>query len=172
MKPWFMILVSISAAAIWTDCVQAQPNSQQPPTKVGMIYVVGNDVTQDRVILQTIGLYPSQPFRHADLKTAEQKLRRLGIFDANPDTQPTVEVIPSPDDAGVFKDILVRVKETQTGRFAIWAGFEASGRVVLRFELEEKNLDPLKIPMSMADIWDGRASRGAAHALRIRLTLR
>jgi outer membrane protein assembly factor BamA len=166
----FSIVSALICVVLAADSALAQGGADEA-AKIGKIYVVGNDVTQDRVILQTIAMYPGQTLRMADVLAAERKLKSLGIFDANPESAPSIEVIDSKADGlGVYKDLLVRVKETQTGRFALGAGFNSKGLVV-RIDLEERNLDPFRFPASRADLWERRAFRGAGKTVRLKITL-
>src|SRR5260370_21779105 len=68
---------------------------EMQPAKVGIIDIVGNDVTQERVIRRVIGLYPGQDLRYPELRIAENDLARLGIFHIDPDKgiRPTLTVL-------------------------------------------------------------------------------
>jgi len=104
---------------------------------VGRIIIEGNTVTQDRVILNELGLRPGQILQYPMLKQAEMNLLRRGIFDA--ENPPTVEVIPNESD-GVYKDIRVRVNETRTGQFRIGTGANLSSEVTGSITQNEKNI--------------------------------
>jgi hypothetical protein len=84
--------------------------ASQPAARVGEIRIVGNENTSDDIILKGIALLPGQVLNYDDLKKAERKLERLGLFelDAEKGVRPTITVINSD---GLFKDILVTVKE-------------------------------------------------------------
>jgi outer membrane protein assembly complex protein YaeT len=144
---------------------------EQPPepNKVGMIYIAGNDVTQDRVILRLLNLYPGQTLRYPELELGKAALIRSNLFEMKDEaSRPSVEVIPTNmDDNGVYKDILVRVKETQTGSFMIGAGINSNTGLMGNIVLNERNFDLFKVPNSLADVWDGRAFRGAGEEFRL-----
>ena len=137
------------------------------PAKVGNVYIVGNDVTQDHVIRRTVGLYPGQYLRYPEVKLAENNLARLGIFEVNPEggVRPTVTVIEDTD--SIFKDIVVNVKETHTGSLLFGAGINSDAGLVGSIVLNEKNFDIFRVPTSMNDIWEGRAFRGGGQEFRI-----
>lgn len=136
--------------------------------KVGQVIVVGNEVTQDRVIRRVLGLYPGQTLRYPELREAERNLARLNIFEVKPDQgiRPTVTVL-DPDSPGEYKDVLVQVKETHTGSFMIGAGVNSDNGIVGSIVLNERNFDIFRFPTSVADIFEGRAFRGAGQELRI-----
>jgi outer membrane protein assembly complex protein YaeT len=136
-------------------------------TKVGEIIVVGNTVTQDRVIRRMLqGLQPGQVLHYPELKIAERDLARLNIFEMNPEKgiRPTLQVLDSP---GPFKDILVKVEETRTGSLMLGAGINSDNGFVGSIVLNERNFDLFRWPTSFADFFDGRAFRGAGQELRI-----
>jgi outer membrane protein assembly complex protein YaeT len=138
----------------------------QPQSKVGEVIIVGNTVTQDRVIRRMLGIYPGQVLRYPELRIAEQQLARLSIFEMNPDLgiRPTVQALDSP---GEFKDVLVKVQETRTGSLMLGAGINSSSGVVGSIVLNERNFDLFRFPTSFADFFEGRAFRGAGQELRI-----
>lgn len=137
------------------------------PSKVGKIYVVGNEVTQSRVIMRSVGIYPGQYLRYPEIRQGENNLSRLGIFENNPETgvRPTITVIEDTD--SVFKDVVINVKETQTGSLMFGAGVNSDAGLVGSVVINEKNFDIFKLPTSWADIMDGRAFRGAGQEFRV-----
>lgn len=139
----------------------------KPLAYVGEVIIVGNTVTQDRVIRRMLqGLQPGQLLHYPELRDAERNLARLNIFEMNPElgVRPTVQDLPGP---GPFKDILVKVQETRTGSLMLGAGINSSNGLVGSIVLNERNFDLFRFPTSMADIWEGRAFRGAGQELRI-----
>jgi outer membrane protein insertion porin family len=142
--------------------------TQSPPSQVGKIYVVGNDVTQDRVILRLLGLYPGQTLRYPEVKIGEAAIARSNLFDIKgEETKPRIDVLEPTDGYGVYKDILVTVKETQTGSFMIGVGINSNAGLMGNIVLNERNFDLFRVPTSLADVWDGRAFRGAGQEFRI-----
>jgi outer membrane protein insertion porin family len=137
------------------------------PAKVGEVIIVGNTVTQDRVIRRMMqGIQPGQILRYPELRIAERDLARLAIFEMNPElgVRPTIQALDSP---GPFKDILVKVQETRTGSLMLGAGINSDNGVVGSIVLNERNFDLFRLPTSFADFFDGRAFRGAGQELRI-----
>src|SRR4029077_13948866 len=81
-------------------------------------------------------------------------------------TRPTVPAIPSHGNPDV-QDILIQVKETQTGSFQIGAGYNTDNGLVGTILLQERNLDITRLPTSWNDILEGKAFRGANQDFRI-----
>lgn len=137
------------------------------PSKVGNVYIVGNEVTQDRVIRRVVGIFPGQYLRYPEVRIGEANLARLGIFESNPETgsRPTITVIE--DGESQYKDVVINVKETQTGSLMFGAGVNSDAGLVGSIVLNEKNFDIFRVPRSWSDIVEGRAFRGAGQEFRL-----
>lgn len=139
----------------------------RPKAYVGEVIIVGNTVTQDRVIRRMLqGIQPGQVLRYPEIRIAERDLARLNIFEMAPEkgVRPTIQVLDNP---GPFKDILVKVEETRTGSLMLGAGVNSDNGLVGSIVLNERNFDIFRFPTSFADIFEGRAWRGAGQELRI-----
>jgi uncharacterized protein (TIGR03067 family) len=82
----------------------AAPGPGDPPVRVGQIFIVGNEKTPQEAVLALVPLYPGQVLTYADLRTAEQNLKRL--FNSA-----TVTVINAEASEGSFRDVLIAVQE-------------------------------------------------------------
>ena len=134
------------------------------PARVGRVIIEGNNITQDRVIMNQLDLRPGQVLQYPKLEDARMRLARLGIFDpANP---PTVTELPNELDSN-FKDILVQVNETRTGQFMIGGGVNSNAGLNGSIVINERNFDIARFPTSWDDFRTGRAFRGAGQELRL-----
>jgi outer membrane protein insertion porin family len=145
---------------------------EKPPARVGQIHIVGNDVTQDRVIRRVLGLYPGQVLRYPELRIAEMDLQRLNIFKVDPENgiKPTLRVLQTENSD--VQDILVEVQEAPTGMLMFGAGVNSNAAnggagLVGSIVLNERNFNLFRLPTSWADVMEGRAFRGAGQELRI-----
>lgn len=134
------------------------------PNRVGRVIIEGNDITQDRVILNQLDLRPGQIFQYPKLEDAQMRLARLGIFD--PEDPPSVTEVPTDFDSE-FRDIRVRVRETRTGQFMIGGGVNSNSGLNGSIVINEKNFDICRFPTSWDDFRYGRAFRGAGQELRL-----
>lgn len=75
---------------------------------VGQIFILGNTVTPDSIILEQLPLWSGGEFTLSDLRSAERNLARLNLFEANP--APLVRILDREDDSK-YKDIRVDVSE-------------------------------------------------------------
>lgn len=134
------------------------------PDRVGRIIIEGNTVTDQRVILNQLGLYPGQILQYPKLEQAKQNLMRLGLFDA--ETPPSVDVMPQEFDS-IYKDIRVRVKETRTGMVALAANVNSNAGLNGTLTINQRNFDILRVPTSLDDLFAGKAFRGGGQEMRI-----
>jgi outer membrane protein insertion porin family len=141
---------------------------ERPPATVGQIYVVGNTVTRQNVILRQVPLYPGQTLTYPDLRLAERNLAKLNIFTSNAETgvRPTVTVLDPEGDSAV-KDILVNVQEEPTGSLIFGVGVNSDAGLTGSIVLNERNFDITRPPTSFDDLLSGRAWRGAGQEFRI-----
>ncbi len=151
-------------------CLVHYQVTERAPAKVGQIWIIGNDVTRQNVILRQLpeGLSPGQTLQYPDLRLAERNLAKLGIFETNGETgvRPTVEVLNRDGDEE-YKDLLVRVQETKTGQLMFGVGVNSDAGLTGSIVLNEKNFDILRFPDSFDDLLAGRAFRGAGQEMRI-----
>jgi outer membrane protein assembly factor BamA len=149
---------------------EPRPNAQgvRAPDRVNQVVIIGNDVTKDRVIRRLLNFYPGQVLLYPELKIAENELRRLNIFENDPDKggPPTIEVLEN-DTGSEFKDVVVRVKETPTGSLLFGLGVNSDAGLVGSIVLNEKNFDICRPPTSFDDIWEYKGFRGAGQELRL-----
>lgn len=87
-----------------------------PTVLVGQIHIIGNTATPPRAILDHLGFAPGFPATAADLRRAERRLAKLGIFrvDRHRGIQPTVTFfidLEGTDVAKEVKDVIVIVEE-------------------------------------------------------------
>lgn len=160
-------IIAFIFAALLVNPGLAEAAKRKPIAFVGEVIIIGNTVTQDRVIRQELfRIQPGQILRPRQLRIAERKLAALGLFKVDPakKIRPTVQVLQSP---GPFKDILVKVEETSTRQWKVEAGLNVIGQPILRLIMKDRNFDPFRFPPSWDHIMDGIAFSGGGHRARI-----
>jgi len=104
-----------------------------PEVYVDRIDIAGNTKTRDKVIRRELRIEEQGLFSASGLQVSKQRVQRLGFFeDVNLATQ-----------RGVRNDllnVLVDVKEAQTGSFSVGAGFNSSTSIVGSARIQENNL--------------------------------
>lgn len=136
------------------------------PARVGEIKVEGNTYTRRRVILNEIRgiLEPGQVLDYGRIEEARNNLMRRGLFDM--EEPPIIEVDNSNPDSE-YKDVIIRVRETQTGQAGLQVGVNSNAGVNGTVTVNQRNFDILRIPTSFDDLISGRAFRGAGQELRL-----
>lgn len=144
------------------------------PFLTGLITIAGNELTQKKVIMRELeNLRPGRPLdvsrkRVGDRQVleAEDKLRSSRLFEPG-----SVKVTVQPEDArqpGV-RDVLVEVKETNTGSLGFGAGVSSDGGVIGNITLSQRNFDWQDAPDSWGEFFSGRAFRGGGQDFTIAL---
>jgi outer membrane protein insertion porin family len=102
-------------------------------TKVDRIKIQGNNKTYDNVIRRTLVINEQDLYSSSKLRRSEELLRRLGFF----------EEVSVSTERGIKEDqvdLIVNVKEGQTGSFSAGAGYSTTDRVIFNARLSEQNL--------------------------------
>jgi outer membrane protein insertion porin family len=143
---------------------------ESPPARVGQILIMGNTRTRQNVIIREVPLFPGQVLEYPRLLEAERNLARLGIFEVGPGVRPTVEVLDDPADPNSeYKDILVTVKEANTGSLLFGLGVTSDSGLTGSIVLNERNFDIFRPPTSFSDLLSGQTFRGAGQEFRLEL---
>jgi len=123
---------------------------------VGMVDVQGNFLTRDRVIRRHIRLRPGRPLDATELDRSTQRIRDTRLFN---DVRITVQD-PDPEDERI-RDILIEVKERNTGSINFGMAVGSDAGVFGEFSIEQNNFDLFDWPDSLGELFRGRAFRGA-----------
>lgn len=133
--------------------------------RVGLVHVKGNFLTRDKVIRRHVRLHPGRPFDAREIGRSTDRIRQTRLFN---DVHITVQD-PDPDDPE-YRDVLVEVKEANTGsiNFGVAAGSDTG--VFGEFSVVQRNFDITDLPESLRELLSGRAFRGAGQ--RFSMTFR
>ncbi|MBL7130765.1 MAG: outer membrane protein assembly factor BamA [Candidatus Omnitrophica bacterium] len=106
---------------------------------VERVDIRGNTKTKDKVIRREIRLKPGDRFDGEKLKRSKDRLDNLGyfeevVFDSEPGSRPNSE------------NLIVEVKETQTGSFSFGGGYSTVDEFIGFVEIEQKNFDISNFP--------------------------
>ncbi len=98
---------------------------------INKITIIGNTRTNDNVIRRELSLLEGDPFNKSKLKTSISALRRLGYFQS-------VNYRLDEIDSNLI-DIILDVKETNTGSVSFGVGYSSLNNTSFSFGLSEKN---------------------------------
>lgn len=106
---------------------------------VERIDIRGNTKTKDKVIRREVRLKPGEKFDGDKLKRSKERLDNLGFFE---------EVVfdTEPGSRTNRENLVVEVKETQTGSFSFGGGYSTVEELVGFIEVEQKNFDIANFP--------------------------
>ncbi len=130
----------------------------------GLVMVQGNFLTKDKVIRRLVRIRPGRPLDGTEVDRATDALRATRLFN---DVRVAVQQ-PSPEEPEV-RDVIVEVKERNTGSFNFGAGLASDSGVFGEFSFRQQNFDIADVPMTAEELISGRAFRGAGQAFDITL---
>lgn len=136
--------------------------------RVGMIEIVGNTITEPRVILHETLLVPGAIFDTNLLAKTEERLRNIGYFK----TVNVYAVKSSRVEAGeaAFRDVHIEVEEiSTTARFTAFAGWNSDEGISGGVGVSETNFRVLGLPRLFSD--GLRAIRGGGEFASLSATI-
>jgi outer membrane protein insertion porin family len=104
-----------------------------PETFVDRIDVAGNTKTREKVIRRELRIQEQSLFSATGLQFSRERVQRLGFFE-------DVNVTTQRGGRNDLLNVLVDVKEAQTGAFSIGAGFNSATSIVASARVQENNL--------------------------------
>jgi len=123
---------------------------------VGLLNITGNTLTQDRVIRGLTRLNPGHRFDGREIKRTEERIQRSSLF-----SEAKVRLQrPDPSQPGE-RDVLIEVKEKNTGSVNFGVGVGSDSGVLGNISLTQNNFDVLDVPQTFGEMSAGRAFRGA-----------
>lgn len=134
------------------------------PSITGLVMVQGNFLTKDKVIRRLVRIRPGRPLDATEVDRATDAIRATRLFN---DVRVAVQQ-PSPD-APEVRDIIVEVKERNTGSFNFGVGLASDSGVFGEFSFRQQNFDVADVPLTLEELISGRAFRGAGQAFDITL---
>ncbi len=134
---------------------------QGKPYTVGNVQVVGNRVTQDKVVRRQLrGLEPGRRFDRVGLQHSERRLNESSLFQ-----EAKITVLGEADRD--VRDVLVEVRERRTGEISLGAAISSDSGLLGAFDVKQRNFDITDWPESWSEFVSGQAFRGAGQYFAI-----
>lgn len=130
----------------------------------GAVIVKGNETTRSNVVRRNVRVLPDRPLDSTAIEESRQKLEDSRLF-ARGVTRITAQAEDTSNPG--HKDVLVEVKETDTGSFAYGASVGSDGGVVGNFSLTQRNFDITDWPDTWDEFFTGRAFHGGGQTFNI-----
>lgn len=150
---------------------------QGPMSRVGLVKVIGNTITQLRVILRYVELEPDTPADIHERRAVEgsagdrtrDQLVRSRFF--GPLGFPDVRVVlQDPVPGGTYhRDVLISLQEARTANFNIGAAVSSDSGVIGQLSVTENNFDITDWPESFDEFIGRRAFRGGGQQVSLSL---
>ena len=106
---------------------------------VGMVNIIGNTKTKDKVIRRELRVYPGEKYDGEKLRYSKERIYNLGYFE-----DVYFETVPT--DVPNVKDLNVTVKETKTGELAFGGGYSSVDAFIGFAQITQRNFDILNFP--------------------------
>ncbi|MBK9188364.1 MAG: outer membrane protein assembly factor BamA [Phycisphaerales bacterium] len=136
--------------------------------QTGQVIVRGNTLTQDKVVRRHVTHLPDRPLDATQTEETKRRLRGQRLFDPRPEgVQVTVQP-EDPENPG-YRDVLVEVKETNTGEINFGGAVSSDLGLSARISLKQRNFDITNVPGSWDEVWNGEAFRGGGQTFDILL---
>lgn len=142
----------------------------------GVVLVQGNFLTRDRVIRRLVRVQPGRVLDGRELTLSKERVQASQLFNQVRVTvqraRPEDQVIAQDeiDEGGVrteVRDLLVEVKEKNTGAVNFGLGMGTDSGVFGEFSINQKNFDIEDHPLTFEELIAGRAYRGAGQQFAI-----
>lgn len=132
--------------------------------KTGMVYIQGNDLTQQKVIRREIAIKPDRWLDGTAAEDSEKRLREMRLFKPE-----EVKITIQPEDPKNpgSRDVLVNVEETDTGSLGFGVAVDSDAGLAGVVNLNQRNFDIADTPDSFDEFIRGRAFRGAGQTFNL-----
>lgn len=107
---------------------------QGDPVYFRRIEIRGNKSTRDKVIRRELKVAEGELYNASRLKLSQRRIGTLGFFEPE-----SIQVTPMPTDRPDQMDVVVDVKERNTGTFQVGAGFSSLESFVLTAQISKEN---------------------------------
>ncbi|MDP7030038.1 MAG: outer membrane protein assembly factor BamA [Phycisphaerales bacterium] len=123
---------------------------------VGLVNITGNILTKDKIIRTQVGLIPGRRFDAREIEATKERIMGTGLFG---DAKVSVQQPEGGDES--TRDVLVEIKEKNTGSINFGVGFGSDSGVLGNISLTQNNFDLFDVPETFGEFVRGRAFRGA-----------
>lgn len=130
----------------------------------GVVFIKGNELTQQKIIRRQVRVLPDRPLDTVELKESEQNLKDINLFDRQA-TKLTLQ--PPEPSSPEQRDVLVEIKETNTGSLQFGAAVSSDAGLLGQISLNQRNFDVGDTPDSWDEFIKGKAFRGAGQGFSI-----
>ncbi len=132
----------------------------------GEVTVSGDGITQQKVVRREVRVAPGRPLDLTAARETEDRLEQTRLFLPK---SARVTIQPIDEDEPNFRDVLVEVKETNTGNFNVGGVISSDGGLTALVSTTERNFDILDYPRTLGQLAPGQSFRGAGQTFNASL---
>src|SRR5204862_6248136 len=135
----------------------------------GRIIIEGNTKTREDVIRREFtrtGFLPGEEYNNSNLIRAQQRIKDRQLVDAQ---GPGLAIRTQDTDDPQTRDVIIDVKEGQTGTIRFAAGYSSSFGITGLLEFTQRNFDIADLPSGLDDLVGGTGFAGGGQFFRIRV---
>src|SRR6185295_1365110 len=137
---------------------------------VGRIIIEGNSKTREDVIRREFtrtGFLPGEEYNYSSLQRAKQRVKDRQLVDAQ---SVGIQERTQDTDDPQTRDVVIDVKEGQTGTIRFAAGYSSSFGITGLLEFTQRNFDIADLPTGFDDLLSGTGFAGGGQFLRLRVS--
>ncbi len=127
--------------------------------RFGRIQIRGNRRTKDKVVRRELRFFPEELYNSVAAKEAEGRLVETRLFSE-------ATITPQGEMPGV-RDALIDVAEAETTEIRFGVGVTTNNGLTGSISLENRNFDLFDWPRNSAEMFKGKAFKGAGQTMRI-----
>lgn len=135
------------------------------PFIAGLVRIQGNYLTKDSVVRRRVRIQPGRPLDGHEIEVAKRRLEGSGLFTSATITPQTADP-KTPD----VRDVLVEVKEKNTGSISFGVGAGTDTGLAGNIALNQQNFDIADTPQTLDEFVSGRAFRGAGQSFGVAIS--
>lgn len=128
----------------------------------GSAYDDAQAVTQRRVVIRKMTLFPDKLFNMSAAKASERRIKDTRVFG-----RVTIKPDRAGREFGTIRDAEVNATEGKTANFTVGVGARSDTGLEGHFSFTQRNFDPSAWPMSWREIASGYAWKGAGQTVRV-----
>lgn len=165
---FFSVDVRTEERAVGTTVDLAIQVDEQSRVRVRNLVIVGNEITQDKVIRREISVYPGNVLNQNEIQKSQDRLDALGYFTGH--VQADVVRLPEGDDP-YQRDVRFEVDDTaKTGQVRFAVGASSDLGLLGSFTITKHNFDWRDWPEHFGDVFSGRAFTGAGQTFQLEVS--
>ena len=136
--------------------------------KTGVVEIVGDEITQQKVIRRQVQVLPDRPLDTAKVELSKAYIDSTRLFAGAREQKSTKVTVQAetPDNPG-YRDVVVEVAEKNTASIAFGVAASSDGGLIGSITLDQSNFDLMSPPESWDQLVRGKAFRGAGQHFNI-----